>query len=135
MSKNLFTVNSIFAIIGAAIAKALGGWDLALQVLVAIIAIDYITGVVIAILNKELSSEVGFKGLCKKMMIFALVYLAVLVDKSTGTDFIRTLVIMFYTANEGISVLENAGKLGVPYPAKLKEILVQLKKNTEEPPK
>ena len=135
MPKNLFTVNSIIAIIGTSIAKALGGWDLALQVLVAIIAIDYITGVVIAILNKELSSEVGFKGLCKKMMIFALVYLAVLVDKSTGTDFIRTLVIMFYTANEGISVLENAGKLGVPYPAKLKEILVQLKKNTEESPK
>ena len=105
---------------------------MALQVLVAIIAVDYITGVVIAILNKELSSEVGFKGLCKKMMIFALVYLAVLVDKSTGTDFIRTLVIMFYTANEGISVLENAGKLGVPYPEKLKEVLVQLKKSTED---
>lgn len=132
MSKELFTANGIFALIGATIANALGGWDLALKVLVSMVVLDYVTGVVIAILNKQLSSEVGFRGLYKKMMIFALVYLAVLLDAATGTNFVRTLVIMFYIANEGISVLENAGRLGVPYPEFLKNVLMQLKKSTEE---
>lgn len=132
MQKRLLAVNSIFAAIGTAIAKALGGWDMALQVLVALIALDYITGVAIAIVHKKLSSEIGFRGLLKKMMIFALVYLSVLVSKATETELIRTFVIMFYVANEGISVLENAGKLGVPYPQKLKDILLQLRKSAEE---
>lgn len=132
MQKRLLAVNSIFAAIGTAIAKAFGGWDMALQVLVALIALDYITGVAIAIVNQKLSSEIGFRGLLKKMMIFALVYLSVLVSKATETELIRTFVIMFYIANEGISVLENAGKLGVPYPQKLKDVLIQLKKSTEE---
>jgi toxin secretion/phage lysis holin len=127
LTNKLATVNSIFAIIGTVIAKALGGWDLALKVLVAMVVLDYVTGVVIAILNKKLSSEVGFRGLFKKIMIFALVYVAVLADQATNTDIIRTITIMFYIANEGISVLENAGKLGVPYPARLKNILTQLK--------
>lgn len=127
MSKELVTVNSIFAVIGTTIARALGGWDVALRVLVALIVVDYVTGVIIAILDKKLSSEIGFRGLFKKMMIFALVYLAVLVDQATNTDVIRTLTIMFYIANEGISVLENSTILGVPYPEPLKNILLQLK--------
>lgn len=127
MTNKLATVNSIFALIGTVIAKALGGWNLALQVLVAMVVLDYITGVAIAILEKKLSSDVGFRGLFKKIMIFALVYVAVLADQATNTDIIRTITIMFYIANEGISVLENAGKLGVPYPEKLKNLLVQLK--------
>lgn len=127
MSKELATVNSIFAVIGTTIARALGGWDVALRVLVALIVVDYVTGVIIAILDKKLSSEIGFRGLFKKMMIFALVYLAVLVDQATNTDVIRTLTIMFYIANEGISVLENSTILGVPYPEPLKNILLQLK--------
>lgn len=127
MSKELTTVNSIFAVIGTTIARALGGWDVALRVLVALIVVDYVTGVIIAILDKKLSSEIGFRGLFKKMMIFALVYLAVLVDQATNTDVIRTLTIMFYIANEGISVLENSTILGVPYPEPLKNILLQLK--------
>ncbi len=135
MTRQLAMVNSIFAMIGTVLAQALGGWDLALRVLVAIIVLDYMTGVLIAILNKTLDSNIGFRGLCKKMMIFALVFLAVLVDKATGTNIIRTFTIMFYIANEGISVLENAGKLGVPYPAPLKNILIQLKaKNDGEEP-
>jgi len=132
MNKELFTVNGVFALIGATIASALGGWDLTLKVLVSVVVLDYVTGVVIAILNKKLSSEVGFRGLAKKMMIFALVYLAVLLDQATGTDFIRTMVIMFFVANEGISILENAGRLGVPYPAALKNILVQLKDKNDK---
>lgn len=132
MNKELFTVNGLFALIGTTIASALGGWDLTLKVLVSIVVLDYITGVIIAILEKKLSSEVGFRGLFKKMMIFALVYVAVLLDSATGTDFVRTLVIMFYIANEGISVLENAGRLGVPYPAALKNILIQLKDENDK---
>lgn len=132
MTKELAMTNGIFAVIFTAIATALGGWDLALQVLVSLVVIDYVTGVVVAICNKQLSSEIGFKGLFKKMMIFAMIYLAVLLAKATNSDFIRTLTIMFYIANEGISVLENAGKLGVPYPVQLKNILIQLKKYNEQ---
>jgi toxin secretion/phage lysis holin len=133
MSNKLLTINSIFAVIGTTLAKALGGWDMALQVLVAMVVLDYITGITLAVFEKKLSSEIGFKGLFKKMMIFALVYLSVLLDQATNTDIVRTLTIMFYIANEGISVLENAGKLGVPYPEPLINILVQLKqKNNGE---
>ena len=133
MTSKLATVNSIFAVIMTAIAQALGGWDLALRVLVALVILDYATGVMVAILEKNLSSEIGYKGLFKKVMIFALVYVAVLADQATNTDILRTITIMFYIANEAISVLENAGKLGVPYPAQLKNILVQLKaKNNGE---
>lgn len=131
MTKELISVNSIFALIGTAIAKALGGWDVALQVLVSLIVIDYITGVVLAILNKQLSSEIGFRGLAKKALILAIVYLAALLDQTIGSDFIRTTSIMFYIANEGISVLENAGKLGVPYPKQIKNILLQLKQKED----
>ncbi len=135
MKKGLFVLNSIIAVlgtIGVVIAKALGGWDMTLQVLVALAVIDYISGVVIAILEKKLDSNVGFRGITKKIFVFALVYLAVLIDKTINTDFIRTLTVTFYIANESISILENAGKLGVPYPKKLKDVLVQLKKSTED---
>ena len=124
-------IAAVLGVVGATIVKALGGWDVALQVLVALIALDYLTGVIVAIAEKKLNSDIGFRGLLKKMMIFALVYVAVLVSSATGSDFIRLLVIMFYIANEAISVLENAGKLGVPYPKKLKELLEQLKKDND----
>ena len=124
-------IAAVLGVVGATIAKALGGWDVALQVLVALIALDYLTGVIVAIAEKKLNSDIGFRGLLKKMMIFALVYVAVLVSSATGSDFIRLLVIMFYIANEAISVLENAGKMGVPYPKKLKELLEQLKKDND----
>lgn len=130
MTKQLVAANGIFAIIGTALAKALGGWDLALQVLLALVVLDYVTGIVVAILEKKLSSEIGFRGLFKKVMIFALVYVAVLVDRATGSDLIRTLTIMFYVGNEGISVLENTTKIGVPYPAPLKNVLLQLKQKS-----
>ncbi len=133
MSKELFAANGIFSVIGTIIANALGGWNLALQALVTLVIIDYITGVMVAIVDGQLSSEIGAKGIAKKVMIFALVYIAVLVDHVTSTDLIRTITIMFYIANEGISILENAGKIGVPYPQTLKNILIQLKnKNDDE---
>lgn len=129
---NLTKVNSVVAVMGTIIAKALGGWDMALRVLVYIVVLDYLTGVLIAIIHKQLSSEIGFKGITKKIMIFALVYLAVLLEQATGTDILRLTVIFFYIANEGISILENAGKLGVPYPPVFKNILLQLKQKGEE---
>ena len=135
MKKGLFVLNSIIAVLGTmgvAVAKAMGGWDATLQVLVALVAVDYASGLTVAIVEKKLDSNVGFRGIMKKVFIFALVYLAVLIDKTISTDFIRTLTVTFYIANESISILENAGKLGVPYPKKLKEVLVQLKKSTED---
>lgn len=130
MSKESIKVNGGLAIIGTAIARMLGGWDMALQVLVAVVILDYVTGVLVAIFQKKLSSEIGYKGLLKKMMIFLMVYLSVLVDNAVGSDLVRMLAIMFYIANEGISILENAGKLGVPYPEPLKNILLQLKQKS-----
>lgn len=127
MGKELFTANGVFSIIGTIIANALGGWSLALQALVMLVIIDYITGVTVAIFERKLSSEVGGRGIAKKVMIFALVYVAVLVDQATNINLVKTITIMFYIANEGISILENAGKIGVPYPQTLKNILVQLK--------
>lgn len=125
------------ATIGAIVAKFLGGWDMPLQALLIIIIIDYITGLICAIVDKKVDSSVGFKGIAKKVFIFLLVGLAVLIDKITGMEFLRNLVIVFYFCNEGISILENTSKLGMPYPEKLKEILEQLKeektsKNTEK---
>ncbi len=135
MKKGLFVLNSIIAVlgtIGVVIAKAMGGCDVTLQVLVSAVVIDYISGLAVAIVEKKLDSNVGFRGITKKIFVFALVYLAVLIDKTISTDFISTLTAIFYIANEGISILENAGKLGVPYPEKLKNVLVQLKKSTED---
>jgi toxin secretion/phage lysis holin len=131
MTKELATFNGIAAVVLTTIAQALGGWDMALQVLVALVVLDYISGLTVAVFEKKLSSAIGSKGIAKKVFVFLLVYISVLVDKATGADIIRTLTIMFYIANEGISILENAGKLGVPYPKPLKDILIQLKKNSE----
>lgn len=131
MTKQLTLLNGTISLILTPIATALGGWDMALQVLVALVIVDYITGVIVAIFEKKLSSEIGGKGIAKKVMIFALVYVACLVDKATGSEVFRMLTILFYCANEGISVLENAGKLGVPYPKQLKDILIQLKQKND----
>lgn len=127
MTKQMVSFNGIIMAIFTPIIIALGGWDVVLQVLVSLVVMDYLTGVTVAILNKSLSSEVGYKGLIKKVFIFAMVYVSVLVDKATNADVFRTMTILFYIANEGISVLENGGKLGVPYPEALKNVLIQLK--------
>jgi toxin secretion/phage lysis holin len=130
MNKELATFNSVIATIGTCITAALGGWDIALQVLVTFVVLDYVTGITVAIMEQSVSSAVGFKGIVKKVMIFALLYVAVQADKATGSDIIRSFTIMFYIANEGISILENAGKIGVEYPAPLKNILVALKQKS-----
>lgn len=96
--------------------------------LIAFVVIDYITGVLCAISDKNLSSEVGFKGICRKVLIFTLVGIGNILDVYVlgGTGVLRTAVIFFYLSNEGVSLLENAAHLGLPIPEKLKEVLEQL---------
>lgn len=108
----------------------LGGWDIALQTLVIVIVLDYFTGVLKAIVNKKLSSEIGAKGIVKKIGYFILVGLSELIDQNTGnTGAIRSVVIYFFVCNEGISILENWAGMGLSTPKALKDILDQLKKD------
>ena len=134
------TLLLIFSLIGSFIANQLGGWDHTLQVLIGIMAADYITGVIVAAVFKKsgksesgaLSSSAGFIGLCKKCVILILVWAAVMLDKVAGSDFARQAVCLFFIANEGISVLENAGLMGVKYPAFLKNMLEALRDKQEK---
>jgi toxin secretion/phage lysis holin len=127
--KNVFnTVQLIITGIGGYIGWAIGGLDGFMYALIAFVVIDYITGVMVAILEKKLSSEIGAKGIIKKVLIFLLVGIANIIDiKLIGSGSgIRTATIIFYLSNEGISILENSSRIGLPIPDKLKEILVQL---------
>lgn len=125
--------NSSVAVVATGLTYLFGGWDTAIIVLIAFMALDYITGVVYAFNTKTLSSEIGLKGLSKKFLIILILIGAVLLDRlmNTGTWVFRTLVCYFYIANEGISLLENAGNLGLPIPKKLKAALEQLKNEDE----
>lgn len=127
------TIQLIFAAIGGWLGYFLGGCDGLLFALVAFVAVDYVTGVMCAIADKSLSSEVGFKGICRKVLIFTLVGIANILDVQViGTgSVLRTAIIFFYISNEGVSLLENAGQLGLPIPAKLKDILEQLHDRAE----
>ena len=117
-----------FAALGGFLGWFLGGVDGFLYALIAFVVIDYITGVLCAISDKNLSSAVGFKGICRKVLIFTLVGIANIIDvEVVGTgSVLRTAVIFFYLSNEGVSLLENAAHLGLPIPEKLKDILEQL---------
>lgn len=107
----------------------LGGIDIALKSLIIVIIVDYITGVLSALYNRKLNSKVGFKGILKKLSYFCIIVLATLLDRIMGdTGAIRTLVIYFLVANDGLSIVENVAKMGVPLPQKLLEALEQLKK-------
>lgn len=127
---------TLLALSGSALAQVLGGWDAALQTLLCCMAADYVTGVVVAGVFKRssksgdgaLDSRVGFRGLIKKGAELVLVLLAVRLDSVMGGDFSRTAVILFFIANEALSVLENLGLMGVPYPAFLKDALEVLRK-------
>jgi toxin secretion/phage lysis holin len=144
----VFTVKDIwnwiqlaFAAVGAFLGWFLGGFDGFLYTLVTFVAIDYLTGVLCAITDKKLSSEIGAKGIFKKVLIFVMVGIAHILDTqilgSAGYDgsALRTAVIFFYLSNEGVSILENAGHIGLPIPEKLKAVLKQLHGRDEEPPK
>ena len=127
-------IQIVFAAIGGGIGWFLGGADGFLYALIAFVVIDYITGVMCAIVDKKLSSEVGFKGICKKVLIFMMVGIGNIIDVQVlgQAGVLRTAVIFFYLSNEGVSMLENAGHLGLPIPAKLKEVLEQLHDRTEK---
>ena len=114
-------------IIGSFIGKLLGGYDMLLITLIIFVVMDYLTGVMKAIIEKKLSSSVGFKGIFKKILIFFLIVISVRIDLMLNDIGIRYIVIMFYLINEAISILENAGKMGLPLPPKLNEILESLK--------
>ena len=122
------TIQLIFSAVGGWLGYFLGGCDGLLYALIAFVVIDYITGVMCAIINKQLSSEVGFKGIFRKVLIFLLVGIANIIDVQViGTGAVlRTAVIFFYISNEGVSLLENAGHLGLPIPEKIKTVLEQL---------
>lgn len=119
----------VIAGIGGWFGWFLGGYDGFLYALIALVVIDYLLGVMCAIIEKHLSSDVGARGIFKKVVIFSLVGVAHIIDKNIIGDgsAIRTAVIFFYLSNEGISIIENATRLGLPIPEKLRDILEQLK--------
>ena len=127
------TIQLIFTAIGGWLGWFLGGCDGLLYALIAFVAIDYITGVMCAVIDHRLSSEVGFKGIFKKVLIFLLVGIANILDVQViGTGCVlRTAVIFFYISNEGVSLLENAAYLGLPVPEKIKTVLEQLHSRSE----
>lgn len=128
------TIQLIFTAVGGWLGYFLGGCDGLLYALIAFVVIDYITGVMCAIINRELSSAVGFKGIFRKVLIFLMVGIANIIDVQViGTGAVlRTAVIFFYISNEGVSLLENAGHLGLPIPEKIKTVLEQLHDRAEK---
>ena len=127
------TIQLIFAGVGGWLGYFLGGCYGLLYALIAFVVIDYITGVMCAISNHTLSSEVGFKGICRKVLIFLLMGIANILDIHVigSGSALRTAVIFFYISNEGVSLLENAAHLGLPIPEKIKTVLEQLHDRAE----
>ncbi len=128
------TVQVVFAGIGGWLGWFLGGCDGLLYALLAFVVIDYVTGIMCAVVDRKLSSAVGFKGIFKKVLIFALVGVGHILDTHIiGTGSVmRTAIIFFYLSNEGVSLLENAAYLGLPIPRKLKSVLEQLHDRAEK---
>ena len=128
------TMQYVFAAMGGALGAVMGGFDGFLYALIIFAVVDYVTGVMVGILNKELSSQIGFRGIFKKVVIFSLVAVAHIIDTHVigNGSVLRTAVIFFYLSNEGISILENAVKIGLPVPEKLKNVLEQLKEGTSD---
>lgn len=130
-------VLAALAAIGAFIANALGGWDNIMVLLVALMVLDYLTGVLLAAFWKQspksetgtLNSMAGFRGLIKKGMILLVVWVAVLLDEALGVDYVRLMAILFFVGNEGLSLLENLGLMGVPWPKFLRDMLEALREH------
>lgn len=127
-------IQLVFAVIGGWLGWFLGECDGLMYALIAFVIADYVTGVMCAVSDKRLSSEVGFKGICRKVLIFVLVGMANIMDMHViGTGCVlRTAVLFFYISNEGVSVLENAGHLGLPIPERLLNVLEQLHEDAEQ---
>lgn len=129
MDNLLNYLKGVVAIVGTALTWLFGTWDTALMVLACFMVLDYCTGVIRAFINKEVSSDIGLKGIARKAVILIVIIVAVLLDRllNTGTWVFRTIVCYFYIANEGISLLENCAGLGLPVPESIQNALVQLK--------
>lgn len=129
--KNIMnTCQIIFTAIGGYMGWFLGGVDGFMYALITFVVIDYVTGLMVAVLEKKLSSEIGFRGIFKKVLVFIFVGIGNIIDVyllKNGSA-VRTAVIFFYISNEGISIIENSAKIGLPIPQKLKDILEQLNK-------
>lgn len=127
--KTLHLIKYLLALVGGFFVSILGGFDTLLQTVLFLTVLDFVSGVLGGIFQKNLSSEYGFKGIIKKVFMYLIIALAVSIQKVTGDTIpIRDTVIIFYIVNESLSILENVGKV-VSYPEKLKEIIVQLKEN------
>lgn len=128
------TIQFVFAVIGGWLGYFLGGCDGLLYALLAFVVIDYLTGIMCAINDHSLSSAVGFRGICRKVLIFLLVGIANILDVSVigSGSILRTAVIFFYISNEGLSLVENAAHLGLPVPEKIKAVLEQLHDRTDD---
>lgn len=124
--------SSIIAVVCTTLVYLLGGLDVALSCLLIAIVLDYVSGLIKAFVTKNLSSKIGVKGIIKKVSVLLIVMLAVLVDRVTGeTGAIRTLVIYYFVANEGLSIIENLGQAGVPIPQSIKKALKVMKKENK----
>ena len=128
------TIQLVFSAVGGWLGYFLGGCDGLLYTLLAFVVLDYITGIMCAVADHKLSSAVGFKGIYRKILIFALVGVGHLLDVQVlgAVGVLRTAVIFFYLSNEGVSLIENAAHLGLPIPAKLKAVLEQLHDRAEK---
>lgn len=121
-------IKFLISILATVITWILGTWDISVIVLILFMSLDYLTGMIKAYITKELSSRIGIKGLAKKSLILIVLIVAVLLDRLINTTWVfRTLVCYFYIVNEGLSILENCGELGLPLPQKLIDALLQLK--------
>ncbi len=130
MNSILASIKSVIAVVGGYIAMFLGGFDGILIALCIFAVVDYLTGVIAAIIEKKLCSRIGFLGIARKILMFLMVGVATILNTNVlgGEMPIREIVIMFYIANEGISIIENSARLGLPIPKKLIDVLEQLKK-------
>ena len=134
------TISAFVGVIGSAITYLMEGWDLALQTLLIFMAVDYITGLIVAGVFKKspktknggLSSLIGWKGLCRKGMALIIVLIACRLDMLVGTDFIRDAVVIAYCTNEAISIIENAGIMGVPIPKPITNAIEALKSKGDD---
>lgn len=127
-----YTFNNITSIILTTFVYLIGGFDVAMQSLLIVMVVDYLTGFTSAIYNKNLSSKIGFKGILKKFSYLCVVALSVVIDNLTGQNgLIRTLVIYFFVANDGLSIIENMAEMNIKLPQKLIDCLEQIKKKGE----
>lgn len=126
-------ISDILSVILTTVIYVLGGLDIALISLLIVMTIDYLTGVLSALYNKKLNSKIGLKGIIKKVFYLCIIALSVVIDKLFGeTGMIRTLVIYFFVANDGISILENSAEMNIKLPKKLYDALEQLKEKGDK---